>query len=158
MSPHRNDQPTVMKVRPVTRDDSPAWLAMRLALWPEGTAAEHAEEIEEFLAGHRTMPLQVLIAADPAGVVGFAELSIRAYAEDCFTDRVAFLEGWYVVAEARRRGVGRALIQAAEAWGRSQGCTEFASDALLDNEVSAAAHQALGFEETVQLRCFRKNL
>ncbi len=31
-----------------------------------------------------------------------------------------------------------------------------ASDALLDNHVSAAAHTALGFLETVQLRCFRK--
>jgi len=68
------------------------------------------------------------------------------------------LEGWYVVAEARRRGVGRALVRAAEAWGRAQGCTEFASDALLDNHVSAAAHQALDFDEVAQIRCFRKDL
>jgi len=32
------------------------------------------------------------------------------------------------------------------------------SDALIDNDVSARAHLALGFEETVQLRCFRKAL
>jgi hypothetical protein len=38
----------------------------------------------------------------------------------------------------------------------SQGCTEFASDALVDNHVSAAAHRALGLQETVQIRCFRK--
>jgi aminoglycoside 6'-N-acetyltransferase I len=69
---------------------------------------------------------------------------------------VAYLEGWYVVPEARRRGVGRALVESAEDWGRAQGCTEFASDALLDNDVSAAAHRALGFAETVQIRCFRK--
>jgi aminoglycoside 6'-N-acetyltransferase I len=59
---------------------------------------------------------------------------------------------------ARRRGVGRALIQAAEDWGRAQGCTEFGSDALIDNDISASAHKALGFEETAQIRCFRKNL
>ncbi len=34
----------------------------------------------------------------------------------------------------------------------------FASDALLDNVDSAAAHRALGFQETVQIRCFRKSL
>lgn len=53
----------------------------------------------------------------------------------------------YVVPEARRRGVGRALIAAADEWARAQGCTEFASDTLADNDVSTAAHQALGFEE-----------
>ena len=90
--------------------------------------------------------------------MGFAELSIRNYAEECVTDRVAYLEGWYVDAEWRRRGVGKALIEAAESWARAQGCTEFGSDALLENETSAAAHLALGFEETVQIRCFRKQL
>ena len=40
----------------------------------------------------------------------------------------------------------------------TEGCTEFGSDALLDNDVSAAAHRALGVEETVQLRCVRTPL
>lgn len=56
------------------------------------------------------------------------------------------------------RAIGRALVAAAGEWARSQGCTEFGSDALLDNDASAAAHEALGFTETVQLRCFRKDL
>ena len=103
------------------------------------------------------MPLAVLVAVDDAGEpIGFVELNIRPYAEDCLTDRVAYLEGWYVERSARRRGVGRALIAAAERWAIAQGCTEFASDALLDNDVSAAAHRALGFEETVRIRCFKK--
>jgi len=104
-------------------------------------------------------PLEVLIAAGANGeALGFAELSIRNYAEDCETNRVAYLEGWYVEPEARRRGIGRALVEAAEEWARRQGCTEFGSDALIDNDVSAAAHRALGFEETVEIRCFRKAL
>ena len=130
---------------------------MRVALWPEGTSSEHADEIDQFFAGTLKNPLEVLLAVDEAGkTVGFAELSIRNYAEDCATDRVAYLEGWYVDAEWRRRGVGKALVAAAEDWARAQGCTEFGSDALLDNLPSAAAHRALGFEETVQIRCFRK--
>jgi aminoglycoside 6'-N-acetyltransferase I len=148
-----------VQVRPATSADAALWLRMRKDLWPEENGGHHAREIEQYLAGTLRMPLEVLLAFDPSGAtVGFAELSIRPYAEDCATDRVAYLEGWYVVPGARRRGVGRALVAAAEEWGRAQGCTEFASDALLDNAGSAAAHRALGFQETVQIRCFRKAL
>jgi aminoglycoside 6'-N-acetyltransferase I len=132
---------------------------MRRALWPDDAADSHAREVERFFAGQLRMPLEVLIATDSnGGVVGFAELSIRSYAEDCVTDRVAYLEGWYVEPDARRKGVGSALIRAAEVWARRQGCTEFGSDAVYDNEVSASVHRALGFEETVQIRCFKKQL
>lgn len=133
---------------------------MRRELWPEdGATPGHADEIEAYFAGRERLLQEVLIAFDAAGhAVGFAELSIRPYAEDCVTDRVAYLEGWYVDATHRRRGVGRALVQAAEQWGLAQGCREFASDALIDNAVSAAAHSALGFVETAQIRCFRKDL
>ncbi len=118
-------------VRPASPEDAPAWLQMRHALWPEGDAAEHAGEIERYFAGQLHEPLEVLLAiADTSRIVGFAELSIRNYAEDCVTNRVAYLEGWYVVPDARRQGVGGALVAAAEQWGRSQGCIEFGSDTL----------------------------
>ena len=150
---------TPVRVRPVVRADTPAWLRMRQALWPEDDRGGHAKEIEEFLAGRSSMPLAVLVAVDGAETpIGFVELFIRTYAEECETDRVAYLEGWYVEPGFRRQGVGRALIAASEQWGRDQGCTEFGSDALIDNAISAAAHAALGFVETAQIRCFKKNL
>jgi aminoglycoside 6'-N-acetyltransferase I len=146
-------------VRVANPSDKQAWLRMRRALWPDDEGDSHAREIDEFFAGRLNMPLEVLLALDEYGnAIGFAELSIRPYAEDCSTDRVAYLEGWYVAPHARRQGVGRALVVAAESWARSQGCTEFGSDALIDNDASAAAHRALGFTETVQIRCFRKTL
>ena len=147
----------MVTVRPVTMADAATWLAMRQALWPDETG-DHVREIDDFFTGRLRMPLQVLMAVNESGIVGFVELSIRPYAEGCVTDRVAFLEGWYVVPQARRTGIGRALVEAAEEWGRAQGCTEFGSDALLDNETSLAAHRALGFDEVVQIRCFRKGL
>lgn len=146
-------------VRPVTRADADAWTRMRVALWPEDTCEGHRREVDRFFDGTLRMPLEVLVAVDlPGTPVGFVELSIRGYAEDCVTDRVAYVEGWYVEPPMRRRGVGRALVAAAEDWAIAQGCTEFGSDALLDNTTSAAAHLALGFSETVQLRCFKKVL
>ena len=146
-------------VRPAAKEDADAWTRMRVALWPEDTYEGHAREVERYFDGALRMPLEVLLAVDDAGTaVGFAELNIRAYAEDCDTDRVAYLEGWYVVPDMRRHSVGRALVAAAEDWAIGQGCTEFGSDALLTNTTSAAAHLALGFTETVQLRCFKKML
>lgn len=149
----------IVRVRSARNEDAPAWLRMRNALWPDYASTWHSDEIQQFFAGKLKSPLAVLIAEDDDGkALGFAELSIRNYAEECVTDRVAYLEGWYVVPGARRKGVGRALIAAAEQWARQQGCTEFGSDAVIDNEISAAAHRALGFTETAQIRCFRKQL
>lgn len=146
-------------VRSATARDATAWLGLRHALWPEGSKAEHREEIDRFFRGEAPEPLAVLLAEDTTGqVVGLAELSIRPHAEGCESDRVAYLEGWFVAPAARGRGIGRALVAAAEAWGRAQGCREFASDTQPDNGASAAAHKALGFRDVGQGRCFRKDL
>lgn len=131
---------------------------MRQKLWP-AAEEEHASEIAAFFSKKENAALETLIAFDDENKpLGFAELSIRNYAEGCETDRVAYLEGWYVAPHARRNGVGAALIKAAEEWGRAQGCNEFASDTEWHNEISAAAHRALGFVETDRIICFKKNL
>ena len=147
-----------MLVRTATVSDSGAWLTMREDLWP-GSKKSHPEEIKHFFAGESREPLQVLIAVDDHGnPAGFIELSIRAYAEGCVSDNVAFIEGWYVSPAMRGKGVGADLVRGAEQWARSQGCVELGSDAEVDNLESAAAHRAVGFKETGVVRCFRKSL
>jgi aminoglycoside 6'-N-acetyltransferase I len=131
---------------------------MRQALWPS-PPGEHAEEIARFFGGHRDNPAEVFIALDESGeAIGFAELSIRPYAEGCYSGRVAYLEGWFVEPHARRQGVGAALMRAAEEWGRTARCTELGSDVDIENDASAAAHGALGFSVTGRNICFRKDL
>ena len=56
------------------------------------------------------------------------------------------------------RGVGAALIQRAEAWGRAQGAVEIASDTWIDQHTSIVAHQALGFEVVDRCVNFKKRL
>ena len=149
-----------LTIRPADEADRDCWLRLRCALWP-GADAEHREEIDRYFAGGDEFPREpwmVILAFDDAGPVGLAELSIRPYAEGCDTRWVAYLEGWYVEQRARRTGVGSRLVAAAEAWGRAQGCSEFASDAAPDNETSRRAHLALGFEEVGLVRCFRKDI
>jgi aminoglycoside 6'-N-acetyltransferase I len=149
-------------VRDVEAQDAGHWLAMRHALWPDEGTGSHAGEVRSFFERARIlgdMPEAVLLAFDPAGrALGFVELSRRPYAEGCETSPVGYLEGWYVVPDARRTGVGRALVDASLAWARSVGCREFASDALVDNDVSLKAHLALGFEEVEVIRTFRVSL
>jgi len=131
---------------------------MRQHLWPS-EPGEHEQEIAEYFAGNAREPVEVLLAIDDVGLpIGFVELSIRPYAEGCHTDRVAFIEGWYVAPTARRQGAGRALVLAAEDWAKSQQCTELASDTEADNLISAEAHRAIGFSETAVIRCFKKLL
>jgi aminoglycoside 6'-N-acetyltransferase I len=71
---------------------------------------------------------------------------------------VAFLEGWYVDEDVRRRGIGTALVRAGEEWARRHGYRELASDALLDNTTSHRAHEALGFVEVERVIQYRKDL
>lgn len=147
-----------MKVRPVRESDAAAWERMRQAFWPS-EPGEHAGVIAAFFAGDRRNPAETMIAIDDSGrAIGFAEVAIRPYAEGCEFGRVAYLEGWFVVEAHRRSGVGTTLVRAVEAWGRTQNCTELGSDAALDNDVSAAAHVALGFSVTGRITCFRRAL
>ena len=145
-------------IRPAQPADAQAWLELRRAFWSTEND-DHEVEIASYFDGPPGEPLAVLLAFDQTGnAIGLTELSIRPYAEGCATKRVAYLEGWYVAPTVRRQGVGRALVTASEEWGRSMGCSEFASDTQLDNEQSAIAHRALGFAEVGPIRCFRKDL
>ena len=146
-----------MLVRPLKKSDREKWLEMRSALWPgEKTALE--EEVDRFYSGTQLEPQAVLVAEESDRLVGFVELSIRPHAEGCKTQRIGYLEAWYDDSEVRRQGIGRSLVAAAEDWARDQGCTEFASDSEISNEISRMAHLALGFDEVETIRCFKKSL
>ena len=131
---------------------------MRAALWPNEDAAELAADLESLLAD----PTQVAFVAerqDQSGrLCGFAEASVRRYANSNDESPCAFLEGWWVDEDARGSGVGRTLVAAVEDWARAHGFTELGSDTLLENVVGQQAHRALGFEERERVVYFRKRL
>lgn len=135
------------------------WAELRLALWPWDTAKEHAEEATRlYLSGDRDA-LAKLALNDAGEAIGFAEATLRRdYVEGCETSPVLFLEGIYVTPEARNLGTARGLSESIARWGRARGCTEFASNALIDNDASHAFHRAIGFEETERVVYFRKSL
>jgi aminoglycoside 6'-N-acetyltransferase I len=138
--------PMEIVVRHPQAEDRAEWTRMRLALWPESSAASHAEEIAAFLTGNLTGWLAGLhavaafVADRPGGgLCGFLEASVRPMADGCTTHPVGYIEGWFVDPDLRQRGVGRTLVKAAEEWASLQGCREMASDAHLVNAISIAA-------------------
>jgi aminoglycoside 6'-N-acetyltransferase I len=144
-------------IRSIRETDAAGWLRLRRALWPDG-GDDHPAEVRRFFEGTLRDPYEIVVAERDGELVGFAEVSTRTFAEGCATGEVGYLEGWYVVPGERRRGIGRALVAAAEDWARARGCTEFGSDTALDNEAGQAAHRALGFEQVGRAVCYRKAL
>jgi aminoglycoside 6'-N-acetyltransferase I len=137
--------------------DADAWSRLRRALWPEEEVATQASLREALDPPYDSC---VLLALAPGGdAIGFAEAKLRRdYVNGTETSPVGFLEGWYVVPAWRGRGVGRVLIAAVEIWTRERGCSELASDVVLDNGDGLAAHAACGFEETERVVYFRKRV
>jgi aminoglycoside 6'-N-acetyltransferase I len=148
-----------MRIANATAAHLDEWAQLRIALWNWDTVEDHREEAEElYLAGNPDRA--AFVALDAGGVMtGFAEATLRRdYVEGCETSPVLFLEGIYVRPDARKVGVALALSEAVADWGRTHGCSEFASNALLDNHDSHAFHAAIGFEETERVVFFRKSL
>ncbi len=145
------------RVRRLVDKDIAEWFRLRKLLWDESTDEEHKIEMRDIFEHIETQ--LVLIAETSNGkLVGFLEASIRPFVEDCHSEDVGYLEGWFVEPDYRQKGVGGKLVKAAEDWAQSKGCAEMASDAEIGNELSLTAHQSLGYEETSRLVHLRKDL
>ena len=103
--------------------------------------------------------MPVFVAERPdGGFCGLMEVAIRDKAPGCTTTKIGYLEAWYVDPDWRRQGVGRLLVEAAEAWAIAQGCTEMASDTDAGYPLSPTAHDRLGYQEVGREIFFRKGL
>ncbi|MEZ4658437.1 MAG: GNAT family N-acetyltransferase [Caldilineaceae bacterium] len=144
-------------IRLLQAQDHAEWLRLREALWPSQSDQQNADEMAEILANFAQMP--TIVAQRPeGGLCGFVEAAIHSEARGCVTNKIGYLEAWYVDPDWRQKGVGRALVEAAEEWARAQGCTEMASDTMEDYPLSPAAHAQLGYQEVGRDIYFRKEL
>ena len=150
-------EPLRAAIRPLGQPDRAEWLRMRKGLWPVLDAATHEREMRDYAA--RPDDAAVFVVDRGNGLLGgFIELSTRDRIEVSFADPVAYVEGWFIDADLRRRGAGRLLMRRAEAWAREHGLRQLGSDTDLDNRKSIGAHRALGFRETIRLVHFLKDV
>lgn len=125
---------------------------MRTELWPDQTTEDMARRLS-------TASGSTLVAELPGGrLCGFVEVGERAVADGCSSVPVAYVEGLWVDVDARRNGLGTALLQAAERWAADEGYSEMASDTALDNEASHLTHRRAGFVEAGRSVQYAKRL
>ena len=144
---------SIRQMRPA---DRATWSNMRAALWPDGTGDEHAKDIDAMLAAATGWGF--MAQTHDAAAVGFAEITIRPFANGCDSRPVPFLEGIWVEPRFRRQGVGALLIEHVEAFVAARGFREIGSDALIENHASHAAHRGWGFCERERVIHYRKLL
>lgn len=145
------------RVRPFSEEDLAEWFRLRSLLWDEVAEEDHRSEMLDIVE-HPETQLVIVAERSDGGLAGFLEASIRPFVEDCLSDSVGYLEGWYVDTDFRRQGIGRAMVSAAENWARSKGCIEMASDAEIGNDQSIAAHLNLGYGISSRLVHLRKDI
>ena len=148
---------TEYTIRPLAESDLSEWLRLRTLLWDQSSEEDHMAEMVDIIENQEYQFVAVAGLGD-GQLTGFLEASIRTHVEDCETDNVGYLEGWFVEETYRQSGIGKELVRSAEDWARRRGCTEMASDAEVDNRVSQEAHARLGYTETSRLVHLRKSL
>src|SRR5688572_17765652 len=116
-------------IKEMAPGESLEWDRMRRALWPDCQSAMHDHEVAEIGAHPDKYAVLVYHRDDAAGRLGgFVEVSIRDRVDGSLSRSVGYLEAWYVDADLRGRGIGRALLEAAECWAAERGLTEMGSD------------------------------
>ena len=145
----------MINIKIATKEDIDSWVKMRLELWSTSSSEEHRKELQEMVG---TNTFQGWIAFEGDEKIGFAEASIRPFANGCENRPVVFFEGVWVRDSYRNKGVGREFVKAVEDWAKQKGIMEIGSDAELPNTLSHDCHQSWGFEETERVVYFRKKL
>jgi len=128
---------------PVSQENEKAWADLCFALWPD------THTPDSFIQERRNGGFEnefLFSVSDEA--VAFISLSLRHdYVEGTDSSPVGYLEGIYIKPEYRKQGIARRLVEFGKTWSIDKGCTEFASDCLIENDDSRKFHKKVGFKE-----------
>lgn len=142
-----------MKIVKVTQNEFNEGLDLISKLWSDYSSVE----MQAVLDSPREE--QFLVRDSQGNAIAFLHLSLRyEYVPGANQSPVAFVEGIYVRDGDRNQGIGTSLIQYAEQWALEHGCTQLASDALLENTGSYQFHTKVGFQEVEKVVSFIKQL
>ena len=139
-----------------TKADIPAISDMAALLWEKSTIKELAAEFAKIIYSDECA---VFISTKDNTAVGFAYVQLRHdYVEGTNSSPVGYLEAIFVKSEYRKCGYAKELLKRCEQWAAEKGCTEFASDCELNNDIRLAFHLSVEFTEANRIICFTKKL
>ena len=139
-----------------TKADITVIADMAVLLWGEAAIEELAAEFAEIIHNDECA---VFLLMKENTAVGFAQVQLRHdYVEGTSSSPVGYLEAIFVKSEYRKCGYAKELLKRCEQWAAEKGCTEFASDCELNNDISLAFHLSVGFTEANRIICFTKKL
>jgi aminoglycoside 6'-N-acetyltransferase I len=144
-----------VRIRKVSQKDKLQWVALRAQLWPKAELDQLRNEVDRMLEDANW---GIFVAEHEEKIVGFIECSIRDKAPGCHTNRIGYIEGWFVVPRFRNKGVGARLVESGERWAKEMGCVEMASDTTSDYPLSPNTHKALEYQEVKRKFYYRKSL
>ena len=139
-------------IRHATPPDAPHLAQLSTQLGYPMSAGE-AEARLAAIAGH---PDHALLVADADGrVAGWLQVSLPRIFE---SPRQAEIAGLIVAENARGRGLGRALVNAAVQWARERDCSALRVRSNVIREEAHAFYHHAGFAEIKTQRVFEKPL
>jgi ribosomal protein S18 acetylase RimI-like enzyme len=140
-----------MNIRAATTEDREAILALVPRLTQHGTPPGRdarqiaATDLQAIAAAidARTAETHLLVAEHADSIVGFIHVKTVT---DYYTQRpVGHISDIVVASQAEGRGVGRALIAAAEDWARSRGYALMQLNVLVGNTAARSLYEHLGY-------------
>lgn len=145
-----------IQIKKAAAESAQAIAVMAVKMWTSHTVDELAQG---FAAAIRKPDCAVFILTDDDKAVGFAQCGLRHdYVEGTESSPVGYLEGIFVEEPFRKQGYAKQLLDRCEEWAKEKGCSEFASDCEIDNEISRQFHLGAGFREANRIICFTKKL
>lgn len=129
-------------IRPARPDDSADMAELLTQLGYPHDGRQALERLREWAGEPRAI---ILLAQCGGAVVGFAAVcAIPHIQRSGYIGRVM---GLAVLDEQRRAGVGRVLLEAAEAWAREQGCVDMEITSNRRRDAAHAFYPARGYED-----------
>lgn len=150
-----------VRIREATPRDLAAVVALRLALLREHPdhpvygrlRRDVADRARELFASQLRSPNEVIFLAEAKGeAIGVLRCVESVGSPLMEPAHYAYVSSVYVRPEARRRGVLRALLAAAERWARARGLGQMRLHNVAGSANAEAAWSALGFGVVEQVR------
>lgn len=125
-------------------------------VWSEYTEEQLNDILTDYINSEESA---IFVSKQDELIIGAALCSLHHdYVEGCETSPVGYLEGISVLADYRKQGIAKQLVEECEQWAREKGCSEFASDCKMENTDSLNFHLKIGFTEQNRIIHFKKNL